>query len=270
LRAEIGGEGGVRGGAGHHHASRHRDQKRRDQGDQAVADREHGVGLERLAKGDVELEDSDEKAGQDVDAGDQDGGDGIALVETRGAVHGPVELGFAGCLFAAGARLMLVDESGIEVGVDGHLLAGQRVESEARGDFGGAHRAVADHDVLDGDEGDEENESDDVVAADDELSEGFDDASGGPGAFVAVQQNAAAGREVQRQAEQGEQKQQAGENGKLRRAQDLQRREQDQHGRGKAGGQQEIEHHGRQRHEHDEHQADGGDGNDPFDELDCG
>jgi len=37
LRAEIGGEGGVRGGAGHHHASRHRDQKRRDQGDQAVA-----------------------------------------------------------------------------------------------------------------------------------------------------------------------------------------------------------------------------------------
>jgi len=141
------------------------------------------------------LEDSNEKAGQDVDAGDQNGSDGIALVETRGAVHGPVELGFAGCLFAAGARLMFVDESGIEVGVDGHLLAGQRVESEARGDFGGAHRAVADHDVLDGDEGNEENEPDDVVAADDELPEGFDDASGGPGAFVAVQQDAAAGRE---------------------------------------------------------------------------
>jgi len=37
-----------------------------------------------------------------------------------------------GLFVRAGARLMFVDESGIEVGVDGHLLAGQRVESEAR------------------------------------------------------------------------------------------------------------------------------------------
>ena len=242
LGAEIGGESGIRGGAGDHHAASHRNQKRGDHGDQAVADGEHGVGLERLAKRNVELEDSDEEAGKNVDAGDEDGGDRIALVEAGGAVHGAVEFGFAGGLFAAGARLMFVDESGIEVGVDRHLLAGQSVESEAGGDFGGAHGAVADDDVLNGDQGDEENEADDVVAADDELPEGFDDASGGAGAFVAVEQNAAAGGEVQRQAEQREQKQQAGENGKLRRAQDLQRGEQHQHGSGKTGGQQQVEH----------------------------
>ncbi len=92
---------------------------------------------------------------------------------------------------------MFVDESGIEVGVDRHLLAGKSVEGEAGGDFGGAYGAVTDDDVLNGDEGDEENESDHVVAAHDELAEGLDDASGGPGAFVAVEKNAAAGSQVE-------------------------------------------------------------------------
>ena len=270
MRAEIGGEGCVRGGAGDHHAASHRDQQRGDHGDQAVADGEHGVGFEGLAKRNVELEDSDEEAGKNVDAGDQDSGDGIALVEAGGAIHGAVEFRFAGRLFAAGARLVLVDESGIEVGVDRHLLAGKSVEGEAGGDFGGAHGAVADDDVLDGDEGDEENESDNVVAAHDKLSKCLDHTSGGPDAFVAVEKNAAAGGQIERQAKQGEQKQQAGKDGKLRRAQDLKGGEQDQHGSGKAGGEQEIERECRQRHQHDEDQADRRNRNDPFDECVAG
>src|SRR5713101_5979863 len=266
LGAEIDGEGGVRGGAGHDHAAGHRDQKRGDHGDQAVADGKHGVGFERLAKRNVELEDSDEEAGQDVDASDKDGGDGVALIEAGGSVHGAVELRFARSLFASGAGLMLVDESGIEVGIDRHLLAGESVEGEAGGDFSRAHGAVADDDILDGDEGDEENESDNVVAAHNELSEGLDDASGGPGAFVAMEKNAAAGGEVEREAKQGKQEQQAGENGKLRRAQDLKGGEQNEHRSGKAGGKQQVERDRRQRHQHDEDQADGRDGDDPFNE----
>src|SRR6266849_661597 len=266
LGAEIDGEGGVRGGAGHDHAAGHRDQKRGDHGDQAVADGKDGVGFERLAKRNVELEDSDEEAGQDVDASDKDGGDGVALIEAGGSVHGPVEFRFARSLFASGGGLMLVDESGIEVGIDRHLLAGESVEGEAGGDFSRAHGAVADDDILDGDEGDEENKSDNVVAAHNELSEGLDDASGGPGAFVAMEKNAAAGGEVEREAKQGKQEQQAGENGKLRRAQDLKGGEQNEHRSGKAGGKQQVERDRRQRHQHDEDQADGRDGDDPFDE----
>ena len=216
------------------------------------------------------MEDSDKEAGKDVDAGDEDGGDGVALVKAGGAVHGAVEFRFAGSLFAAGASLMFVDESGIEVGVDRHLLAGESVKSKAGGDFGGAHSAVTDDDVLDGDKGDEENESDNVVAANDELPESLDDASGGPGAFVAVEKNAAAGGQVERQAEQGEQEEQAGEDGKLRRAQDLKGGEQNEHGSGKAGGEQEVERDRGQRHQHDEDQADGRNGDDPFDERVAG
>jgi len=102
------------------------------------------------------------------------------------------------------------------------------------------------------------------------LPESLDDATGGAGAFVAVEKNAPAGGEVERQPEQGKQKQQAGKNGKLRRAHDLKGGEQNQHGSGKAGGKEEIERECRQRHQHHEDQADRRDGDDPFDELVAG
>src|SRR4029077_5645888 len=114
LSTEIDGGGGGGGGAGHDHAARHRDQKRGDHGNQAVADGKHGVGSERLAKRNIELEDSNKEAGEDVDGGNKDGGDRVALIEARRAVHGAIELRFSRNLFAAGASLMLVDESGIQ------------------------------------------------------------------------------------------------------------------------------------------------------------
>ena len=55
--------------------------------------------------------------------------------------------------FAPRPGLALVDEAGVQVGVDGHLLAGHRVQREARGHLSGAHRAVADDQELDGDQG---------------------------------------------------------------------------------------------------------------------
>jgi hypothetical protein len=70
------------------------------------------------------------------------------------------------------------------------LLAGEGVQGEAGGDFGGTHGAVVDDQVLDGDEREENNEADDVVATDDEVAERADDAAGGGGAFVAVKKNA--------------------------------------------------------------------------------
>src|SRR5260370_28849009 len=96
---------------------------------------------------------------------------------------------------------MLIDEYGIQVGIDRHLLARESVEGEAGGDFSGAHGTVADDDVLDGDEGDEENKSDNVVAAHNELSKGLDDASRRSGPFVAMEKYEAAASSAQREAE---------------------------------------------------------------------
>ena len=103
--------------------------------------------------------------------GDQDAGDRVALDELRGTVHRAVEVGLAGDLGAARARLLVGDLAGVQVGVDRHLLARHGVEGEARGHLGDAAGAVRDHDELDHDQDQEDDEADDDVAADDEVAE---------------------------------------------------------------------------------------------------
>ena len=97
-----------------------------------------------------------------------------------------VEVGFAAHALAPLARLALVDDAGVQVGVDRHLPAGHRVEGEPRGDFGDADRAVVDDEELDDDEDDEDDDADDEVAADDELTERHDDVAGRLDAVSAV------------------------------------------------------------------------------------
>ena len=143
------------------------------------------------------LQDADREAADEVDGDDDDGGDRVALHELRGTVHRTVEVGFFGDLAAAALGLVLVDEAGVEVGVDRHLLTGHRVEGEARRDLGDASGTVRDHDELDHDEDQEDDEADDHRAADDEVAERLDDL-----ARVAVQQHEPGDRHVQREPEQ--------------------------------------------------------------------
>ena len=134
---------------------------------------------------------------------------------------------------------------------------------------------MADHHVLNGDQGQEQYEAHDVVAADHKLPEGFDHMPGGARAFVAVQQNASAAGQVQGQPEQRQQQQEAGKNGELDGPENLHRRQQHQHRCGNADGQEQVEQQSRQWHQHDEDQRHGCDGNDPLREpaspaRDCG
>ena len=95
------------------------------------------------------LADADGEAAEDVDDRDDDRRDDVALHELHRAVHRAVELALARELPAAAARLVAVDGAGAHLGVDGHLLAGHRVEHEARADLGDALRALRDDDELD-------------------------------------------------------------------------------------------------------------------------
>jgi hypothetical protein len=127
----------------------------------------------------------DDEAADDVDGRDDEAGDGVAADEAAGAVHGAVEVGLAGQLEAARARLVLGDEAGGEVAVDAHLLAGQGVEGEAGAHLGDAAGAARDDDEVDEREDEEDHDADDIAAADDELAEGADDLAGGVGAVGA-------------------------------------------------------------------------------------
>ena len=151
-------------------------------------------------------------------AGDDHRRHGVAFDELRGAVHGTVEVRLAGDLRAALARLVVADQAGVEVGVDRHLLAGHRVEREARADLGHAPGAVGDDDELDHDEDQEDHQADDHVAADDEFAERLDDA-----ARVAGGEDQARDRHVDRQAEHRRQQQQAGEGGEVERLAEVHR-----------------------------------------------
>jgi hypothetical protein len=104
-----------------------RDQQRRDLGDDAFTDRQQRVRCSDRERHPL-LHDADHEAADDVDEDDDDRRDGVAAHELRCAVHRAVEVGRALDVFAALARFGFGDQPGVEVGVDGQLFAGHRVE----------------------------------------------------------------------------------------------------------------------------------------------
>ena len=81
------------------------------------------------------------ESAEDVDQGYEDAGDGVAADgKLGGAIHRAVEIGFLLDLQAAGGGGGLVDDSGVEFGIDRHLLARHGVERETGRDLGDAAR----------------------------------------------------------------------------------------------------------------------------------
>ena len=71
-----------------------------------------------------------------------------------------------------------VNQSGSEIGVDRHLLAGHGIERESCGNFGHASGAFRDDNEVDRQQDQEDDDADDVVAAQDERAERLDNAAG--------------------------------------------------------------------------------------------
>ena len=252
------------GGAGHaglgdEKAGRGRNDQRRNLRDQPVADGQQRVILRGVGEAQALLHDADDHAADDVDHDDEEAGDGVAADEFRGAVHGAEEAGFVFQGLAPPPRVLLVDQAGIEIGVDGHLLAGHGIEVKARRHFGDAAGALGDdHEVHDHQDR-EHDDADDEIAAHDEIAERLDDVAGGGGAFVAVGENEPRRGEIERQPQHGGDQQHGRERGEFERRLDEQRRHQDQHGKGDRDGERKIEQHRRQRQDQDDedrHHAD--------------
>ncbi len=162
-------------------------------------------------------DDAEDDAADDVDGEDEHAGRRVALHELGRTVHRTVEIGFARDFLAALARFLDRDEAGVQVGIDRHLLAGQGIQGEACGHFGHAARALGDHHHVDDHDDREDEQADDIVAADQETAERLDDVTGGTLAGVAVDQHDAGGRHVQRQAQQGREQQDGREGREIER-----------------------------------------------------
>ena len=200
----------------------------------------------------------DEHSADDVDGCDDDPGHGVAAHELGGTVHGPEELGLLLQLLAAALGLLVVDQAGRQVGIDGHLLAGHGIEGEARRYFGDAGGALGDHHEVDDHQDDEHHHPDHVVAAHHQGAEALDDHARRVAALVPVGQDQAGGGDVQAQPVEGRHQQHGGKGRELQRLLDQQRRHQDEHGAHQGQGQQHVDDRcrdGQHQQEHDAHDA---------------
>jgi hypothetical protein len=198
-------------------------------------------------------EDAEDQPADDVDEQDQQAGDRIALHELRRAVHRAVEIGFGADLDAARLRLFGGEQPGVQIGVDRHLLARQRVEREARGDFGYAARALGDDDQVDDHQHDKDEQADDIIAADQHLAERLDHMSCRRRALMPVDEHHARRRDIEREAEQCREQEHGGKGREIKRFRGLQRNHQDQQTDHDVRDEADVED---QRRNRDHHQRD--------------
>ncbi len=122
--------------------------------------------------------DLNDHAAQEVDHGDQQGHDGVALDDLGGTVHGAVEVGLLLDLVPALPGVLLVDKTGGEIRVNGHLLAGHGVQGEAGGHLGHTLGTLGNDDKLHQHDNEEDDHADDDVAAGDQVAEILDNLAG--------------------------------------------------------------------------------------------
>jgi hypothetical protein len=250
----------VAGGAGDHEAGARRDEQGGELGDEPVADGEQRVGLGRLGQRDVVAHEPGHEPAHDVDGGDGEAGHRVAADELGGAVHGAEELGLALQGRAAGLRLAVVDDAGGQVGVDRHLLAGHRVESEASRHLGDAPGALGDDREVHHQQDEEDDEPDHQAAAHREASEGLDEVAGRARTLAAVEQDEPGGGDVEREPEEGGDEQQRREDREVERAGEAERGQEHEQRQAHREGEQHVQHCRRHRDDEDDHDRQDRDG----------
>ncbi len=132
------------------------------------------------------------KASDDIDCRNKDRRHRIALIEAGRSIHCAVELRLASHCLAPFSRRDFIDKAGIQIGIDGHLLSRQCIQSETGRDFRRAHGAVTDHQELDGDQREKQDKANDVITTHDELAKRLNDTAGRPGSLASMEQDATA------------------------------------------------------------------------------
>ena len=133
--------------------------------------------------------DADHDAAEDIHPQDDQAGDCVAANELRGAVHRSEEGAFLLQFAPPQLRDLLVDQTGGEVGVDRHLFAGDRIESESSAHFGDTRGALGDDEKVDRHEDEKDDDADDEIAAHHDLCKSGDDISGRRGSLGAMRQD---------------------------------------------------------------------------------
>ncbi|MNM74661.1 hypothetical protein D3C81_864250 [compost metagenome] len=217
---------------------------------QTVTNGQQGVHLAGVGKAHVVLEDTNGHAADQVDEQNQQTGDGVTAHELAGTVHGTVELSFLGHFRTTGLGLVLVDQAGVEVGVDGHLFAGHCIEGETRAHLRNPPGTLGHHDEVDDHQNRENHYTHYVVTADHHLTEGLDHLTGSGVAVLTVEHHHPRGSDVQRQPQQRRHQQNGRKHREIQRPQGVHADQQHYDGQGNVEGEKHIEQERRNRQHH--------------------
>ena len=135
------------------------------------------------------LTNANRQAAHDVDDQNQEAGHGVTAHELGSTVHGAEEIRLLSQLFTTFFGGFLVDHTGIQVGVDRHLLAGHGIQGETCIDLGNAACTLGHHKEVHDHQDDKNDETHDIVAADHELAKGRNHLARGISALMAVDQH---------------------------------------------------------------------------------
>jgi hypothetical protein len=240
--ADLPGQVARIGHAGDDHRRRDRQQQRGHLRHQRITHRQGDIALRRFGGGQPVADHAEAEAGEDVDAQDQQGSDGVALHELAGAVHRTIEVRLGRHFAAAGLGFVGAHQAGGEIGVDRHLLARQGIQGEAGRNFRHAARALGHHHQVDDHQDHEHEQANGKVAADQEGAERLDHVAGG-GPFMAAHQHDARGGDVERQAQQRGKQQDRGKRAEIERLFRVHRRHQDRHRQGDVEHEEHVEQH---------------------------
>ncbi len=128
--------------------------------------------------------------------------------------------------------LFFINQTRREVGIDCHLLAGNGVEREACAHFRDTRRTLCNDKEVDDDEDRENDKADDEVATHHELREAVNHMTCCQIAFIAVRENHARRRNIERQTHHGCDQQHGRESREIKRTLNPQRNHEDKDGKG--------------------------------------
>ena len=129
------------------------------------------------------------QATNQVDDQNEQAGNRVTRHKLRGTVHGAKEVRFLRKFFAALFGSFLVNHTGIQVGVNGHLFARHGIQSKTCIHFRHTASTLGHHNEVDDHQNSEDDETDHVVAADHKLTERRHHFASSLVAFVAIHQN---------------------------------------------------------------------------------
>ena len=232
----------------------------RDLADQAVADGEDRIGLERLPQRHVVDAHPDDQADDEVQRSDQEARNRIALHELGRAVERAEERGFGLFRLPPELGVGMGDGARSHVRVDRELLAGHGVKGEARAHLGHPGGALVDDHEVDDQQHAEHDEAEEDRPPHHEHRKALDHLAGGVGAGMAFGNDELRRRDVERQPQHQGGQQHGRKGRKVERPLDEERRGEDQDGQGEGCGEPDVEHqrwHRQHHHDDDGHERDG-------------